>query len=129
MKGSWDFLFISTLGIAVVLLLVVCSFDRSLAASTHQTNISFVSMQYIPSQELVRQGKKAYSDQYRAHFILGNKMQSILISPDVFRRLGKMKSENGSMEFVATYKKGLLSKEPVAVRIDLNSNAQFAKME
>lgn len=123
-------LFITTLGIVVVLVLVLCSMDRGMASSIHQTNVSFTSMQYIPSQELMRQGRTAhYSDQYRANFVLGNKIQSILVSPDVFRKLGKMKSENGSMEFTVTYKKGLFSKEPTAAKVDLSSNEQFTKLE
>lgn len=129
MKNTVEIFLMSVVGIVIVGLLAFSQFDV-LSASTKEAQVQFVSTQYISAERLQRSGQAAsYSDKYIARFELEGGMHSVTVDPNSYRKINKMKPENGPMDFTVVYKNGLFSKSPVQAQIKLNSNEQFRKME
>jgi len=116
--------------VLVVLFLVLLMVDIKMATSNHENRVEIISTQYISSADLVKQGARApYSDAYVVRFFLENKQESSHVSPDSFRKINKMRMENGSMNFLVQYKKSFFTRKIMDIDVVLNSNSQFNSIE
>lgn len=129
MKSSFEMMVLTSVAFVAIALLVLTQIDF-LNASEKQAQVRFIGTQYISAERLQRSGKSArYSDKYIARFELEYQMYNMTVDPNSYRKINKMKPENGPMDFTVVYKTGLFSKEPVSARINLNSNEQFRNMD